>query len=196
LIRGDNKMGEINAKAICAIAKLYGKDIEENNIYEELKKYGIFAVVRERGYCIDAFKDLFNYLPDSLKYRLFIEAYKSSDYGFRRLRYNYILDEIKRLLPKRVIEVLKKKADGDNCIVIYRGESTESTHVHKALSWTLKYDKAVWFAKRFNFTKQGIVYTARININNVIAYIGDGEKEIIVRHKDLIIIKKEAVAIE
>jgi len=57
-------------------------------------------------------------------------------------------------------------------------------------------EKAIWFAKRFNFSSEGYVYTAKVNISHVIAYINDrSEEEILVKYQDVKIMSKDTIEI-
>ena len=71
-----------------------------------------------------------------------------------------------------------------NEIIIYRGVTPFNEQNVKALSWTLDYDKANWFAQRYG--QDGSVYQAKINKNDIFAYFnGRKEQEIIVNPKHL-----------
>ena len=59
----------------------------------------------------------------------------------------------------------------------------------KAMSWTLDYEKALWFAKRFD--SDGTVYTAEIEKSNILAlFDGRDESEIVVEHAYLLNIEE------
>lgn len=67
---------------------------------------------------------------------------------------------------------------------IYRGVTTYNKKNIKALSWTLKEDKAIWFATRFS--EKGKVYKAIIQKQYTHAYFtGRNEAEVIVDPKHL-----------
>ena len=64
-------------------------------------------------------------------------------------------------------------------VTIYRGVTSYNGKNIKALSWTLDYDKAAWFAHRFG--EEGTVYEAQIAQPHVLAYFGRrNEAEVIV----------------
>ena len=66
----------------------------------------------------------------------------------------------------------------DDEITIYWGVTSYNADNEKALSWTLDYDKAEWFAKRFG--EAGIVYEAQIEEAHILAYFNrKNESEII-----------------
>lgn len=70
-----------------------------------------------------------------------------------------------------------------NKVTIYRGQTYEGKY-YNALSWTLSYDKALWFAKRFS--SNGHLYKATIEKEYIYAYLNDrGEQEVIVDYTRL-----------
>ena len=77
----------------------------------------------------------------------------------------------------------------DDEITIYRGVTSYNADNEKTLSWTLDYDKAEWFAKRFG--EAGIVYEAQIEEAHILAYFNrKNESEIIVDPEYLLAIEE------
>jgi hypothetical protein len=202
-------MSNINIDTMCEIMKPYIKyPMSDDELKEHISEgeYSAVLIVMRKYDRLSVFKKIFEHLPQEHIYPLFLEVYRGSEYGFNRIT-KKIIDKIIQVKPKDIPGSLKKFTDPQNYITIYRGEYTKSTPVEKALSWSLNYDIAVSFAKRFPFGGNGYVYTARVSIDNVIAYIheeaeeidgvlyGGGEEEILVRYKDLEIINKEVIAI-
>lgn len=164
---------------------IYEKVLEENY-------YGAFIYMGKQ-YHITAFSSIFEFIPDNKKYELFMDIYCMSERGLVMPK---IINQIFKLRPKDLIESLRPKADDKEYLTIYRGESTHSTKVQKALSWTLKRDTAIWFAERFNFSGIGYLYTAHADINKVIAYITDrNEEEIVIRYRDIETVNREEVIV-
>ena len=65
---------------------------------------------------------------------------------------------------------------------IYRGLMEDAKL--EALSWTLRLDKAIWFAERFN--RHGKVYKAKCNKKDILAYLSSrNEEEIVIDWKKL-----------
>ena len=67
----------------------------------------------------------------------------------------------------------------------------------EGFSWSLDYERAVWFAKRFAgpFGDVPQVATAKVHKHDVIAYLdGRGEDEIVVLPEDVIVIERKEVA--
>lgn len=74
-------------------------------------------------------------------------------------------------------------------ITIYRGVTSYNADNEKALFWTLDYDKAEWFAKRFGEARN--VYEAQIEEAHILAYFNrKNESEIIVDPEYLLAIEE------
>ena len=72
----------------------------------------------------------------------------------------------------------------DNTVTVYRGVTSHNAKNVKALSWTLSYDTADWFAHRFG--EDGTVYEAQIDRRHIYAYFNRrNEHEVIVDPKYL-----------
>ena len=70
----------------------------------------------------------------------------------------------------------------DNEVKVYRG--TKNKDDFKAMSWTLDYDKAEWFANRFG--TDGYILEATINKNDIVAFFDvRGESEVVVDYNKL-----------
>ena len=103
------------------------------------------------------------------------------------IRYFKIADK-RILMEDENYEVFKNLPDE---FVIYRGVGTESNPM--GLSWTRNREKAIWFAKRFDFekVKKGYVQRAVVKKEWVLAYFNDREEEeIVVNPRKLNITKK------
>ena len=72
----------------------------------------------------------------------------------------------------------------DDIVTVYRGVAEYNAENIKALSWSLDYDKARWFALRFG--ENGKVYEAQIAKEHIFAYFNSRiEQEVIVDPKHL-----------
>lgn len=72
----------------------------------------------------------------------------------------------------------------DETVTVYRGVTRHNANNVRALSWTLDYDTAKWFASRFG--ESGTIYEARINKERILAlFKGRNEAEVIIDPKDL-----------
>lgn len=73
----------------------------------------------------------------------------------------------------------KQLSELDDTITVYRGVTKENSKNIRVFSWTLDYDKAAWFAHRFN--EDGTVYSAQIDKDHIFAlFNGRNESEVIV----------------
>lgn len=83
------------------------------------------------------------------------------------------------LLKEEELKVLQSLEDK---VTIYRGVTPYNKNNIKALSWTLDFDTARWFANRFR--SKGKVYSATIDKSHIYAYFnGKNESEVIVDPK-------------
>ena len=72
----------------------------------------------------------------------------------------------------------------DDIVTIYRGVTSYNAENVRALSWTLDYEKAKWFAHRFS--GDGTVYEAQIKREDILALFNSrNESEVIVDPKNL-----------
>lgn len=77
-------------------------------------------------------------------------------------------------------------------ITIYRGVEKNKKNSTKALSWTLNKDKAKWFATRYE--DKGIMFTAKIKKEDVLAYFNSRkEEEVVIDYNNLELISTEEV---
>jgi len=86
----------------------------------------------------------------------------------------YLMDESEREKLERLEEE----------VTVYRGVTSYTAKNIRALSWTLDYETAAWFAHRYK--EEGKVYEARINKEHIYALFNSrGEWEVIVDPKYL-----------
>lgn len=77
----------------------------------------------------------------------------------------------------------------EDTVTVYRGVTSYNADNIKALSWTLDYDKAEWFANRFG--EEGTVYEAEIEKSHILAFFNRrNESEVIVNPKYLMNIEE------
>lgn len=94
----------------------------------------------------------------------------------KRLLKHFQNTDIQYLLNEEELEVFHSL---DEKVTIYRGVTPYNRNNIKALSWTLSFDTASWFANRFN--SKGKVYSATIDKSHIYAYFdGKNESEVIV----------------
>ena len=82
-----------------------------------------------------------------------------------------------------ILNSLKDKTNNNDKIIVYRGIN-ENNRGNDGISYTLDFEIAKRFSKRWN--NNGQVNKYEIDINDIIAYIDTGEKEIISKKAKLI----------
>lgn len=127
------------------------------------------------------FKRLFDKIHDKDLYKVFLLVYTSCEYGFGEFNKEMMLRIINckpEEYKKEVEENLSNKVDENGFITVYRGVGSKSTPLKKAYSWTTNLCVALFFATRYS--QKGKVYTGKVHINDVIAYIDSrNENEIL-----------------
>ncbi len=94
---------------------------------------------------------------------------------FRRADPSVLMDEAER----------SQLAALDDPVTVYRGVTSHNARNIRALSWTLDYDTAAWFAHRFG--EEGTVYEAQISKEHIFAlFNGRNESEIVLDPKHLL----------
>ena len=91
----------------------------------------------------------------------------------RKLVSLFISSNLYMLMTEEKLEVFNSLDE----ITIYRGVTSYNADNEKALSWTLDYDKAEWFAKRFGEAR--IVYEAQIEEAHILAYFNRKNESLI-----------------
>lgn len=93
---------------------------------------------------------------------------------FKQADLSVLMDDVERT----------QLAELDDVVTVYRGVTSHNAKNIRALSWTLSYDTADWFAQRFH--ESGTVYEAQIKKEHILAlFLGRGEKEIVLDPKYL-----------
>lgn len=138
------------------------KKLINNNEFEELF-YNI-----DKQFLFKAYKNLYNLIPDKLKYPIFRIAYTISEYGFNELEDNFIYEIFSYNKDREFLKELS--FDNEGCLTIYRGESSKSNDVYKSYSWTINIEKALFFANRFD-TNNSKIYKSKIYKDYIIDYI-------------------------
>ena len=79
--------------------------------------------------------------------------------------------------------------DLEGTVTVYRGVTSYNAKNIRALSWTLNYDTAKWFASRFG--EHGTVYEARVYKEHILALFNRrNEAEVIIDPKNLMNIEQ------
>lgn len=114
--------------------------------------------------------------PGENLYALFLDFYRTSDFGFSSLSENGLQKVFAGKSQKQ-----KKLSSLPDVVTIYRGEGSKSTPYEKSFSWTTSCKAACFFACRIPSLENSRIITAHINKSDIIEYFPDDEeKEVLV----------------
>jgi hypothetical protein len=135
---------------------------------------------------IMAYKEMFEIIPDSQKYEIFKSIYTTSHYGVEYFEEEFIT-KVQKYRTSKDLFFLTEETDSRE-IEIYRGEENLSTHYSESYSWTTDINVALGFASFF--TTGGVVYTGKVNKDDIVDFLDTGESEVIVLPRYVKEIKK------
>lgn len=119
--------------------------------------------------------------PGENLYALFLDFYRTSDFGFSSLSENGLQKVFAGKSQKQKQDTEKKLSSLPDVVTIYRGEGSKSTPYEKSFSWTTSYKAACFFACRIPSLENSRIITAHINKSDIIEYFPDDEeKEVLV----------------
>lgn len=119
--------------------------------------------------------------PGEDLYVLFLDLYRTSDFGFSSLSENGLQKVFAGKSQKQKQDTEKKLSSLPDVVTIYRGEGSKSTPYEKSFSWTTSYKAACFFACRIPSLENSRIITAHINKSDIIEYFPDDEeKEVLV----------------
>jgi hypothetical protein len=159
----------------------YQYEVKKKLVEEALEKknYKSFVWLHERPYRLEAFAQIEQLLDDKEYWSLLGQIWTDTENGWAHLAQwkkffksdrahrNYLMDWDEQM-------ALDSLADR---VTIYRG--CQKGLNENGISWTLKRDKAEWFATRFG--KDGKVLEMRINKSRILAlFTGRNEYEVVV----------------
>ena len=146
------------------------------------KEFNKIIYLHERPYRLDAFLKIANELPDEKYWSLLSSIWTDTENAWQNLetwkslfesnrpKREYLMDWDERLALDSLADTVK----------VYRG--CQKGINENGISWTLKRDKAEWFAKRFS--KDGIVLEKEISKSDIIAvFTGRNEFEVIYKER-------------
>lgn len=157
---------DMRIRDVILLREKYYKELLNNKEYKKL------FILIDKPYRFYWYQQLYNEIPLEERYKLFIDIYSCSEYGFNSLDKEFV-EEVFSLRPHKEINIF------DNVVTIYRGEGSKSTHYSEAYSWTTQLKTAKFFANRFN--SNGAIYQAKVNKKDILDYLeGRGEAEVLV----------------
>ena len=119
--------------------------------------------------------------PDEDLYSLFLDLYRTSDFGFSALKEDDLQKVFAGKSQKQKQDTIKRLSSLPDTVTVYRGEGSKSTTYKKSFSWTTSYKAACFFACRIPSLENSRIITAHINKSDIIEYFPDDEeKEVLV----------------
>lgn len=119
--------------------------------------------------------------PGEDLYVLFLDLYRTSDFGFSSLSENGLQKVFAGKSQKQKQDTEKKLSSLPDVVTIYRGEGSKSTPYEKSFSWTTSYKAACFFACRIPSLENSRIITAHVSKCDIIEYFpNDDEKEVLV----------------
>jgi hypothetical protein len=143
------------------------------------RKYSRIIFLHERPYRLQAFLSMVNDLPDEKYWSLLASIWTDTENAWQNLEqwrelFNSDRPQRERLMDRDEILALSSLPD---TVKIYRG--CQKGINEDGISWTLKRDKAEWFATRLD--KDGVVLEKEIQKKDIIAvFTNRNEFEVIV----------------
>lgn len=118
---------------------------------------------------------------------IFRDSYISADFGFSNIELNEVIKLYKNYTPE-----LPEDIRNEDMITVYRGGTNNGVFYGKALSWTLSFEKAEWFANRDPLDAiVRYVAKAKIDRKHIFDYVNDrNEEEVLLNPKHLTDIKQ------
>jgi hypothetical protein len=141
--------------------------------------YGRFIFLHERPYRLEAFTKIADKLPDAKYWSLLSAIWTDTENGFQNIEQwrelfsssrpsrNFLMNEDEQFIFDNLADKF----------TVYRG--CQEGLNEDGISWTLKREKAEWFANRFQ--KAGVVLEKEITKQDAVAlFIGRNESEVVV----------------
>ena len=119
--------------------------------------------------------------PSPELYNLFMDYYKSTDYGFQNLSEA----DIRKVLSGKSEEQKKKTAEKlrkfPDTVTVYRGEGSKSTPYTQSFSWTVSYKAACFFACRLPSAEDSTIVSAEVSKDDIIEFFPErNEAEVVI----------------
>ena len=122
----------------------------------------------------DVFKILYPMIPEDKKFSVTMDYHLCNPAKALGVSsFKDIIDimvDVKKYRPDENIEPLRELVSIDNTLTVFRGSTRKEKNPEKSLSWTIKKSVAISFATDFHNQNNGYIYTAAINIDDVIGY--------------------------
>lgn len=138
-------------------------------------------------------------IPKEHLYEVYKEEFSDTKYYNHFIR-EKLISEIMKVNQHDTVDNndLKDLLDADGYLTVYHGHSKNT--LRNSCSWTLVKETADWFGQRnalFNETNNYYVWTGKVKLENVIAYITERkEAEIVIKPKHVVKRRKESFLFE
>ena len=147
----------------------------------ETNNFASYLMLIEGPVDLLLFTNLFSSLKGSYKYELLTDLYTEVDYGHSIITKEMWREALKTRTTDNKSGIYGHKEE----LVIYRGSASESTPVNEAMSWTLSFNTAIFFASRYD-TDVVSIYKAKVKRSDVIDYFGGrNEAEVVCFPEDI-----------
>mgnify|MGYP000855814586 FL=1 len=115
--------------------------------------------------------------PGENLYALFLDFYRTSDFGFSALKEDNLQKVFSGKSQKQKQDTEKKLSSLPDIVTIYRGEGSKSTPYEKSFSWTTSYKAACFFACRIPSLENSRIITAHVSKCDIIEYFPNDEEK-------------------
>ena len=141
---------------------------------------------------VDMFKLIYPMIPDHLKFKTVVRVYSLAAQDWANLKDELV--DAKKFRADNHIAPLREKVSNNNTFTIYRGVANyKEINPHLSLSWTIDEEIAKSYARIIQKSKVGYVYSATINIDDVIAYVTDRYENEVIQYNGVYDIKVSKV---
>lgn len=155
----------------------------------EAGSYDDILLMLNRPYLLYFLKETQNYVSDADLAEALRGFWTSIEYISGDV--NVKPDEMVKMFKRADKNILMSKEDKavfdgfEEEVTLYRGVTSYNKKNKKALSWTLDYKKAVWFAKRYTSSERE-VWEVTVSKKKILCYFSSrGEKEVIIDPSNL-----------
>ncbi len=156
------------------LAQLDGKIADALNIIQRTEKdlnesvakrdFDRFLSLIDERLAPDLFMEIFNFIPDDQKYRLFERVCRYNPNS----RQVFTDDFIDKANKYKGVTASRPVADDQGFVEVYRGQSTKKNPPRDVRTWTVDINRAIKQALAFN--PAGNVFKGRVHLDNITDY--------------------------
>lgn len=159
--------------------KPFNWEVYKQNTEKVFQEQGALAVMYKVPTIlkISVFNEMIHEIEETEIYDLFKEVYKTSEYGFEELDWEYLIEVCR---ANNTSDIERFKREYGNKVKVYRGVATKSSEY--GLSWTTDIDVAKMFATRFN--SKGYILEGNVESKDILTAF-ETEGEILVKRENV-----------